>query len=182
MVMTSTSSDFNSDSDPGPGFISIELECLSAVEKLAKRFSAALADVQNTGLMIYLNGDLGVGKTTFVRAVLSRLGYQDRVKSPTYTIVESYQVGAYEVHHFDLYRLADPEELFYLGLEDYFTKQSIAFIEWPEKGGEELPKADFIFNYQYNPPAPNQEQTRTLKIMANTKTAKIILHKLVELS
>lgn len=181
MVMTSPSSNFNADFDCDAGVISIELENLNAVENLAKQFSTALTSVQNTGLMIYLNGDLGVGKTTFVRAVLNYLGYKDRVKSPTYTIVESYEVGAYEVHHFDLYRLADPEELLYLGLEDYFTEQSVAFIEWPEKGGEELPQADFIFDYQYNPPVSNYEQTRTLKIMANTNMAKTILQKLVDL-
>lgn len=103
---------------------------------------AALAKHCCGGLLIYLQGDLGAGKTTLVRGFLRALGYTGIVKSPTYTLVESYFLQPITLHHFDLYRLSDPEELDYIGWIDYCTSENCCIIEWPEKGEGYLPTAD----------------------------------------
>jgi tRNA threonylcarbamoyladenosine biosynthesis protein TsaE len=105
---------------------------------------ATLARAVSPGTVIYLYGPLGAGKTTFVRGFLRGLGFEDKVKSPTYTIVEPYEIAAFPVYHFDLYRLNQPEELQQIGLEEYFTALSVCLIEWPEKGQPLLPAPDIV--------------------------------------
>ncbi|MEP0072587.1 MAG: tRNA (adenosine(37)-N6)-threonylcarbamoyltransferase complex ATPase subunit type 1 TsaE [Marinomonas sp.] len=111
-----------------------------AMVQLGELFASSLKD----GGVVFLEGDLGMGKTTFVRGVLRGLGYDGPVKSPTYTIVEPYDVANIEAFHFDLYRVSDPEELEYMGIRDYFSDTCLCLIEWAEMGVGVLPEADFI--------------------------------------
>lgn len=113
-----------------------------AMESFGEAFSLALA----SGAVVYLEGDLGMGKTTLVRGVLRGLGYQGPVKSPTYTIVEPYDLSGFEAFHFDLYRVADAEELEFMGIRDYFTDGSLCLIEWAEMGRGALPEADLVIS------------------------------------
>lgn len=102
---------------------------------------ARLARELEGGQVITLSGDLGAGKTTLVRGMLRGLGFEGRVKSPSYGLVESYEVAGLEIHHLDLYRLGEPEELDFIGLEDLVGPDSVLLIEWPERGCGRLPEA-----------------------------------------
>lgn len=95
---------------------------------------ASLVKSLKTPAVVYLRGELGTGKTTLVRGALRALGYQGLVKSPTFTIVESYHVDQLDIHHFDLYRITAPEELELIGIRDYFNAPSLVFFEWPDQG------------------------------------------------
>jgi tRNA threonylcarbamoyladenosine biosynthesis protein TsaE len=111
--------------------------------------AAQLAPSAREGGLIHLVGELGVGKTTFARALLQELGVGERVKSPTYSLVESYRVGQLDIHHLDLYRIADAGELEWLGLPDLWRGRSLILIEWPERGGAFLPAPDLAIELQH---------------------------------
>jgi tRNA threonylcarbamoyladenosine biosynthesis protein TsaE len=109
-----------------------------------EQFGAELFKSLPSRCLIFLQGDLGAGKTTLVRGFLRAAGYNGVVKSPTYTLVEEYTVAGRKIFHFDLYRVVDPEELEWIGIRDYFDQDSICFIEWPDKGKGFLPEPDRI--------------------------------------
>ena len=101
------------------------------------------------GAVVFLDGDLGAGKTTLARGILRGLNYAGAVTSPTYTLVERYDAGARTVYHFDLYRLQDPAELEATGLRDWLDGEAIILIEWPERGGDALPTPDIRVDIRY---------------------------------
>ncbi len=115
-------------------------------EAATARLGADLAHVLTSGLALYLHGDLGAGKTALTRALLHAAGYQGRVKSPTYTLAEPYEVKLagrmVTVIHFDLYRMASPEEFLDAGFREHFNENSVCIVEWPEKGEPVLPPPD----------------------------------------
>jgi tRNA threonylcarbamoyladenosine biosynthesis protein TsaE len=110
----------------------------AATLELGSRLAGALSP----GLVVWLRGDLGAGKTTLTRGLLRGLGFQGKVKSPTYTLVESYVISGLYLYHFDLYRFVDPEEWDAAGFRDYFNLQSVCLVEWPERAEELLPVPD----------------------------------------
>lgn len=126
-------------------FLSNEHDTLMLGGKIATKIKP------HSSVTIHLHGNLGAGKTTFSRGFLHALGHQGNVKSPTYTLVEQYSLPQFEVFHFDLYRLSDPEELEYLGIRDYFQPSTIRLIEWPEKASGMLAAPDISIELIYKP-------------------------------
>ena len=140
----------------------------SATIALAQRLAARL----KPGMVIYLHGDLGAGKTTLVRGVLNALGYAGRVKSPTYTLVEPYHAAGLDLRHFDLYRMHDETEWEAAGFRDEFDGHNIFFIEWPEKAQGLLPQADIEIDFKI------LTQGREAAIHANTEMGRQCLMQL----
>lgn len=153
-----------------------ELPDAEATIKMGKRLANIVRNELKQGIVVYLNGDLGAGKTTLTRGFVQGMGHKGNVKSPTYTLVEPYELEQWNVYHFDLYRLADPEELEYMGIRDYFDEKSCCFIEWPEKGLGLLSKPDLIINIEY----VGTER----KILFESKTAlsELLLEKLTQIN
>lgn len=124
----------------------IQVDSEDDMLNLAAEFSSYL----KPGHTIYLNGDLGAGKTVFARGLLHAMGVRDNVTSPTFSLVETYTMDKVVFHHFDLYRIEDPFELELMGIRDYFSQNAIVAIEWPEKAAGQIAKADFTVNININ--------------------------------
>ena len=133
---------------------------------------AKLSRAVSAPCILFLQGDLGAGKTTLVRGFLRERGYTGPVRSPTYTLVEPYPLGGETVYHLDLYRLADGEELEYLGLRDMLQARNILLIEWPERGDGWLPPADLELQIQH------AADGRNIRLHANTSRGEELLRNL----
>ncbi len=132
-------------------------------------FGARLAQAMQPPCVLYLEGDLGTGKTTLARGILRELGHQGAVRSPTYTLVEPYALAGTDLYHLDLYRLGDPQELEYLGLRDFLAEDALWIIEWPERGAGMLPPADILIQISY------RSQGRGLSITSLTASGEAVL-------
>lgn len=118
-------------------------------EEATKHLGTKLAPLLEPGLVIYLEGDLGAGKTTLVRALLQSLGHSGPVKSPTYSLVEFYVISSLYCYHFDFYRFESPEEFFDAGLGEYFLGDAVCLVEWPEKAAGCIPPFDLCLRITY---------------------------------
>lgn len=163
------------------------LERHVATESDTERLGAALAPQLRAGLVLFLHGELGAGKTTFVRGLLRGLGYTGAVKSPTFTLVEPYQLGGLTIYHFDLYRLNDPEELEFLGVRDYLAGSGICLVEWAERGAGVLPVPDVDINIETTGRSPGavqhmdvqerrQEEGRVMRLTSRTDKGEALLN------
>ena len=141
-------------------------------ETATRALAAQLASVIKEGAIIFLHGSLGAGKTTFTRGFLAGLGYHDKVKSPTYTLVEPYNIAGRMIFHFDFYRLKSADELEYIGIKDYFSSSSICLIEWPDKGFPYLPLPDLDCYIEF---AGNE---RVIKMESRSSKGEVILQQL----
>lgn len=145
-------------------------------EEEQQAFGARLAQACGKGpLLIFLEGDLGAGKTTLTRGFLLALGHRGAVKSPTYTLIEPYEIGGRRVYHLDLYRVADPDELEYLGLREMLDEDAILLIEWPERGAGWLPPPDLRIRLAH------QDDARRLVLSVRGARAIALLKRLREL-
>ena len=137
-----------------------EVTLYLADEQAMSDFGARIARVTQGHGLIFLEGNLGMGKTTLSRGIIRGLGHVGSVKSPTFTLVEPYEIGDIRAFHFDLYRLVDPEELEFLGIRDYFDDDALCLIEWPDKGAGFLPKPDLTITIS------PQDSGRSLNILS----------------
>lgn len=127
-------------------------------------FGAYFAERLKPGDVIYLSGDLGVGKTALARSIIRALGFEGRVKSPSYGLIESYPGSAVTVVHLDLYRLGDPAEVVDLGLEAYLDEPAVLLIEWPDRGLGQLPPADWLIEIRDWPETREAMTARELTV------------------
>ncbi len=150
-----------------------------ATIQLAQAFALACesSNALNTGLVVYLKGDLGAGKSFFSRAFIQSFLPEQKVKSPTYTIVESYNASNVTIHHFDLYRLCDPEELEYLAIRDLLMGSFVALVEWPQKGEPIFPDADVVIELQH--PQGFESENRTVEMFANSPLGEVVVEQMM---
>ncbi|MBU6460214.1 MAG: tRNA (adenosine(37)-N6)-threonylcarbamoyltransferase complex ATPase subunit type 1 TsaE [Proteobacteria bacterium] len=129
-----------------------------------------LAEILRPGHIVALRGPLGAGKTTLVRAILWAKGIKGPVRSPTYTLVESYMICGVNLHHFDFYRFSEPAELEEAGFRECFSDSSICLVEWPENATGFLPQADLTIRIEY------MEKGRRIYLTSNTVNLDLLRH------
>ena len=148
-----------------------------ADEDATAAFAAQLASGIKPGMVIYLHGSLGAGKTTLVRALLRAMGYNGRVKSPTYNLLEQYQVNGLHLCHFDLYRFHNAEEWEAAGFRDEFDGRNICLVEWPERAQNLVPQADMEITLNIVP-VQTASSMRNLEARAISQAGRECLHTL----
>ena len=147
--------------------MNLVLKDLHGTQELGRKLAQCCSNLESS-CVIYLIGDLGAGKTTLAQNFIGYFGF-DKVKSPTYTLVESYQNESIDIHHFDCYRLSDPEELEYIGIREYLKPNNLQLIEWPELGKGAIAHSDISINIS------GSGDIRTVNITSQTKIGKLIL-------
>jgi len=147
--------------------LNLALKDIHGTQELGRKLAQCCSNLESS-CVIYLIGDLGAGKTTLAQNFIGYFGF-DKVKSPTYTLVESYQNESIDIHHFDCYRLSDPEELEYIGIREYLKPNSLQLIEWPELGKGAIAHSDISINIS------GSGDIRTVNITSQTKIGKLIL-------
>jgi tRNA threonylcarbamoyladenosine biosynthesis protein TsaE len=147
--------------------LDLVLKNLQETQELGRKLAQCCSTFQSS-CIIYLIGDLGAGKTTLAQSFIGYFGF-DKVKSPTYTLVESYQNDIIDIHHFDCYRLSDPEELEYIGIREYLKPNSLQLIEWPELGKGAIAHSDLSINIG------GSGEIRKIIITSQTEIGKLIL-------
>lgn len=130
------------------------------------KFGAECARLTPPGSLVLLNGELGTGKTTFARGFIRHLGWQQRIKSPSFSLLESYALEQFSLYHLDLYRIQGPEELEYLGLREYINTRDILLVEWPEKAQGFFHPAQWTVSLQY------EQQQRRVSLLAGPSIVK----------
>ena len=144
-------------------------------ESSTDALGAHVAPLLAPGMVIFLSGHLGAGKTSLARAMLRALGFSGKVKSPTYTLVELYTVSRLNLYHFDFYRFKDPKEWRDAGFSEYFSGASVCLVEWPEKAAGLLPVADLDIAFEF------AGDGRDLEIRAGTESGKACLNRLMQM-
>ena len=139
----------------------------------------ALASSLTPGTVVWLEGDLGAGKTTLVRGLLRALGYEGPVKSPTYTLVEVYVVSSIYWYHFDFYRFTDPEEFADAGLDEYFRDDAVCLVEWPDKAEGFVPVPDIVLRLCF--PSERTESGRHVDVLACSERGQSCLKKVFQM-
>lgn len=127
------------------------LRCLLHDEGATARLAEALAPPLSAGMRVYLSGDLGTGKTTLVRALLRALGHTGRARSPSFSLLEPYNLSRFDVYHFDFYRLSHESSWLEAGFDEYLGGQGVSIVEWPEMAGDSLPPADLVLRLAFSP-------------------------------
>jgi len=135
-------------------------------------FGARLGATLGPGTIIFLSGNLGSGKTTLARGILRGLGYDGKVKSPTYTLVELYKLSRLDLYHFDLYRFNDPQEWADAGFRDSFGSGNVCLVEWPERGGDLLPRPDLRIELSV------EREGRRIRVCADSESGRNCLKQL----
>jgi tRNA threonylcarbamoyladenosine biosynthesis protein TsaE len=150
----------------------VQMTRFLAAEPDTLALGAALAQGLCPGMVIYLSGDLGAGKTTLARGVLRALGVTERVKSPTFTLLELYTISSLYLYHFDFYRFNRSNEWADAGFREYFNRESVCLVEWPEKAGGQLPAPDVKIEMEVD------GSGRSVRISAHTESGNNCLRRL----